>query len=113
MKTPETIQFEYDGKSYTLGFNRKVCKQMERQGFSPARVTNAPVSTVIAFFHWSFVMHHKQSVSMEKAEEIYNHLENKDDLLDALIDLYNVPVNSLFEDPDDDAKKISWKRVEE
>lgn len=112
MKEPQTLDFDYNGKSYSIGFNRKVCKQMERQRFNPANVTNAPVSTIIEFFRWSFVMNHRQKVDLSMAEEIYNHMTEKDLLIDTLIDMYNACVNTLFEEPDDnDEKKITWKKV--
>lgn len=103
------ISFEHKGTQYTLEFNRDTVKQMERVGFSLDGAASQPVTALLTLFKGAFILHHSR-VSQTVIEEIWEDLGNKDSLFEALIALYNEPVEDLMKEPED-GKKIEWKVV--
>lgn len=83
----KTINIDYKGKEYTLEFNRNSVKALERSGFNVSEFTTKPVSTIEALFHGALKMHHP-AISRDKAMEIYNTLNHKDELVGKVIELY-------------------------
>lgn len=101
------IVFEHKGTNYTLEFNRDTVRQLERNGFSVNDIASQPVNSVLILFRSSFLAHHPR-LSQSVIDEIWDSLGNKDGLFEALIELYNEPVEALLSEPDD-GKKITWK----
>lgn len=105
------IQIEYKDEVYTLGFSRRTIQQMEKQGFVLEEVMSKPATLVPMFFKGAFLMHHPR-IREEVVNEIFKNLPNKDDLLVALIEEYQAPLNAMFDEPDEtDEKKGSWKKI--
>lgn len=103
------IKITYEGMEYRLGFSRATVRSMERNGFNLDKVQDAPVTMIPLLFSGSFLLHHKR-VKEEKINEIFNHIENKDDLVSTLAELYIEAVSTLMEDPDEgDSKKATWE----
>ncbi|MBR1904842.1 MAG: DUF5055 domain-containing protein [Clostridiales bacterium] len=103
------ISFENKGTQYTLEFTRDSVKQMERVGFSVSMAENMPVTAMQTLFKGAFIAHHPR-ISQATIDEIWDNLGNKDGLFDALLDLYNEPVEALMKEPEE-GKKIEWKVV--
>ena len=55
-------------------------------------------------------MHHK-NIKQEQTDRIWSGIENKEDLIKALIELYNAPINSYMEEPGESTKKATWTQV--
>lgn len=103
------ITFTYEDVNYTLEFTRATVRKMERDGFVTDDVSKFPMTMLPRFFAGAFQAHHRWT-KPETIEEIFQHFENKEDLFNKLIDMYNEPLNTLVEEPEaDDAKKVSWK----
>lgn len=81
---------------------------MERQGFNVNDISEKPMTTLPALFAGAFLAHHKW-VKKDVIDEIYNRLENKQDLLQKLTEMYNEPIEALFEEPKESEGNVSWE----
>ena len=104
------ITFEYEDRKYTLEFNRASIQTMERQGFIASEITDKPMTTLPALFAGAVIMHHRNVANNRKfIEEIYDRFENKTDLIAKLSEMYQEPIMTLVEDPDEgDTGNIKW-----
>lgn len=103
------ISFQHKGTDYTLEFTRDSIKQMERVGFSLDTAASQPVTALETLFKYAFVAHHPR-ISQTVLKEIWDGMDDKNGLFEALIDLYNEPLEAMFEEPEE-GKKIEWKVV--
>lgn len=87
-----------DGREYVLTFTREVVRRMEAQGFDVSHVEAMPVTTIEDLIVGSFEAR-QPSMSRAARLQVWDSLEDKRDLFDALVQLYMVPVNSLVADP--------------
>ncbi len=102
------IQFDFEGKHYTLEFNRKTASYLQSTGFQPLDVFEKSASAVPLFFHTAFGVHHK-GIKRKFTNKIWEKIVDKTEFLEALLELYSNPLNVLFEDPDEnDEGKIIW-----
>lgn len=101
------IIFTYDGKDYTLEYTRRTIKQMEDEGFVARNIDDKPMTLLPALFAGAFKAHH-QFVKQDVIDEIYAHMPNKDKLIEKLAEMYNEPIISLMEEPEDTAKNVDW-----
>lgn len=81
---------------------------MERQGFNVNDISEKPMTTLPALFAGAFLAHHKW-VKKDVIDEIYNRMENKQDLLQKLTEMYNEPIEALFEEPKESEGNVSWE----
>ena len=102
------ITFEFEGKNYTLEFTRKSIETMERQGFNVNDISEKPMTTLPALFAGAFLAHHKW-VKKDVIDEIYDSLPNKQDLISKLAEMYNEPIEALFEEPKESEGNVSWE----
>lgn len=110
----KSLSITYNGKEYNLAFTRDTIRQMEQKGFQVANLERFPATTIPQFFEGAFLLHHKRE-KKETVQAIFNHLEDKEGLLEALTDLYLSSMQSLMtsEDVDgDESKKATWKVAE-
>ena len=70
-----------EGTKYTLEFNARVVKSMERRGFKID--TDYPYSMIDDLFLGAFQMHHK-GMTPDRAKKIWGDQTKKDDLLGVL-----------------------------
>ena len=101
------IIFTYEGKDYTLEYTRRTIKQMEDEGFVARNIDDRPMTLLPALFAGAFKAH-LRFVKQDVIEEIYSHLPNKDKLIEKLAEMYNEPIQSLMEEPEDAAKNVDW-----
>lgn len=107
-----TINDPVSGETYTLEYTRKTVETMEKNGFVIADVERKPMTMLPALFAGAFLAHHRY-VKRDVINRIYTHLNRKDDLIAALIDMYNEPLLTLLDDPEQDTEgnpnwKIGW-----
>ena len=98
------------GNSYTLEFNARVVKNMERRGFKID--TDYPNTMIDELFLGAFQMHHKGMLP-ERVKEIWKYQKHKDDLLGVLTKLYMKPLEDLMAEPDseDNDDTPTWETV--
>ena len=98
------------GNKYTLEFNARVVKNMERRGFKID--TDFPHSMIEDLFLGAFQMHHK-GMMPEKVKEIWKEQTKKDELLGILTKLYMKPLEDLMAEPEgaDEDETPTWETV--
>lgn len=107
------IRFEYEGKNYVIGFNRKTVKQMEREGFNLDEFETKPVTSISDLFAGAFKMNHRFE-KREVIEKIHASFDNKEKLTEKLMQMYSDTVKSLMADDENEDKEnlISWSMDE-
>lgn len=93
------LTFSYNDKEYTLEYTRNTVRQMEEQGFVARDIETKPMTILPALFAGAFLAHHR----FEKKtviDEIYSKLKDKPSLIERLAEMYNEPVSSLLDEPD-------------
>lgn len=106
-----TINFTYDGKEYTLGFNRRTAEALSDSGFTLDKYADDVVGYRGRLFEGSFAMNHR-TTNHATVTEIWKHLPHKTDIMEALVNMYVETVNTIWAEPDeDDAKKVEWEVV--
>lgn len=95
-----------EGRKYTLEFNSRVVKRMERNGFKID--TDAPNSMIEELFKGAFQMHHK-GMMPERIMEIWKEQNRKDDLLSALTKIYMKPLEDLMDEPEGENEDPTWE----
>ena len=99
-----------EGIKYTLEFNARVIKNMERRGFQLN--TDFPYTMIDDLFLGAFQMHHK-GITPEKATAIWAQQTKKDDLLGVLTKLYMKPLEELMAEPEAEGENENptWETV--
>ena len=98
-----------DGNKYTLEFNARVVKTMERRGFKID--TDSPNTMIDDLFLGAFQMHHK-NIMPERVRNIWMQQSHKDELLGALTKLYMLPLEELMAEPEGaDDENPTWETV--
>jgi hypothetical protein len=106
-----TINDPTTGVTYTLEYTRKSVEMMEKSGFVAEEVERKPMTMLPALFAGAFLAHHR-FVKRDVIDNIYTRLPHKDELISALVEMYNEPLLSLLDDPEpqeDNEGNLSWK----
>ena len=106
----KVIISDKEGTKYTLEFNARVIKNMERRGFQLN--TDYPHTMIEDLFLGAFQMHHK-GMTPERAKDIWKQQTKKDELLGILTKLYMKPLEDLMAEPDGDEENETptWETV--
>ena len=103
------INLTYDGKEYTLEFNRQSVKTMEAQGFVLDEISTKPMSMIPMMFYGAFYKNHR-GVKRAVVDEMYEAIGGKSELLQVLIEMYAETLATLTDDTED-AGNVSWAVV--
>ena len=105
-----TIHDPTSGVTYTLEYTRKTVEIMERQGFVADDVVKKPMTLLPTLFAGAFLAHHR-FVKRDVIDNLYARLTHKDELISHLVEMYNDPLVTLLEDPEqeDGEGNLSWK----
>lgn len=99
--------FTYEGKEYTLEFTRRTVAEMEKKGFIASDITDKPMTTLPALFAGAFLAHHR-FVMRDVIDNIYSKLTKKEDLIGKLAEMYNEPILTLVEEPEEAEGNLDW-----
>lgn len=99
--------FNFEGKEYTLEFTRRTVSEMEKKGFIASEIMDKPMTSLPALFAGAFLAHHR-FVKQETIDMIFSKLTNKEDLISKLAEMYNEPIMSLVEEPEEDKGNVNW-----
>ena len=99
--------FTYEDKEYTLEYTRRTVAEMEKKGFIASDITDKPMTTLPALFAGAFLAHHR-FVKEDVINTIYNKLTKKEELINALAEMYNEPIMALVEEPEEDMGNLTW-----
>jgi hypothetical protein len=101
------LNFEYNGKEYTLEFTRESVKQMEREGFVANDVITKPMITLPKLFAGAFKANHRFDIKQKEIEQIFSQFKNKTALFEKLAEMYSEPMETLMDDTDE-GNAIAW-----
>lgn len=101
------LRFTYDGTDYTLEFTRRTVAEMEKKGFIASDITDKPMTTLPALFAGAFLAHHR-FVKGDVIDNIYSKLTKKEDLIGKLAEMYNEPILTLVEEPEEAEGNLDW-----
>lgn len=104
------IEFTVDDTDYTLEYSRRTQTTMERNGFRLDEIGDKPQTMIPMLFRGAFMMHHPR-IKEEEVNHIYKLLGDKSGLVEALIECYGDVTATLFDEPEDDAKKVEWRKA--
>ena len=82
----KTIAINYEGKQYKLEYTREAVKQFENMGYSLNDLSQRVYTVRIPLVFCGLKANHP-TMSVKKAEEIYNSLNNREKFMEALIDM--------------------------
>ena len=102
------INFEYNGKEYTLEYTRESVKQMEREGFVVSDIIDKPMLTLPKLFAGAFKAHHKFDAKQKQIDEIFELFKNKQALAEKLAEMYAEPMETLMDDDNNAGNAIAW-----
>ena len=106
-----TINGPTTGVTYTLEYTRKTVEMMEKSGFVADDVQRKPMTMLPALFAGAFLAHHR-FVKRDVIDSIYARMNHKDELISALVEMYNEPLLSLLDEPEQtegEAGNLNWK----
>ena len=101
------LSFNHKGTQYCLEYTRKSVETMERNGFVATDIKEKPMTTLPALFAGAFLAHHR-FVKQEVIDEIFSKMTNKSELIGKLAEMYNEPIMSLIDEPEDNAGNVNW-----
>ena len=101
------IIFTYEGKDYTLEYTRRTVQQMEAEGFVGEDVEKRPMTLLPALFAGAFKAHHR-FVKQEVIDKIFAAMTDKETLIGKLSEMYNEPIMSLLDEPDEKTGNVEW-----
>lgn len=101
------LNFTYKSKEYTLEFTRRTVTEMEKRGFIAAEVETKPMTTLPALFKGAFLAHHRFEKE-STIDEIFASMTHKGELIGKLAEMYNEPISSLIEEPEESEGNLSW-----
>lgn len=105
-----TINDPTTGVTYTLEYTRKTVEMMEKSGFVADDMERKPMTMLPALFAGAFLAHHR-FVKRDVIDNIYSRMNHKDELIAALAEMYNEPLLSLLDEPEQEGNEgnLSWK----
>ena len=92
----KTLNFTVDGKTYNLTFTRATVIATERMGFNVGEVVTKPITSLTYLWRGAFLANH-DTLTIAEVDELLTKVQTKG-LLDALINLYKAPIESLFDE---------------
>ena len=101
------IKFTYKDQNYILEYTRKTIKIMESNGFNINEIDTKPMVTIPTLFKGAFLSKHR-FVKDELIDEIYKQMQHKDELVEALMDMYADAIQSLFDEPEEG--NLEWTK---
>ena len=105
------INLTYDKKEYVLEYNRQSVKTMENQGFVLEELTKKPANMIPLLFSGAFIKNHsgKGGVSRKVVDEIFDSLDDKPALMEALMEMYAETLGTLTDSNGEG--NVTWARV--
>lgn len=104
----KTMTIKYKDREYTLEYTRKSIEIMEKRGFIISDIEDKPVTTFPMLFAGAFLAHHK-FVKPDVIDEIFSKIKDKEKLLGKLAEMYNEPILSMMDEPEEDEGNLDWE----
>lgn len=106
------INLTYGKTEYVLEYNRQSVKTMENQGFILEELTKKPANMIPLLFAGAFIKNHsgKNGVKRKVIDEIFDNIDNRTELMEALMEMYAETLGSLTEGNGGEGN-VSWAMV--
>ena len=104
------IKITFEGTEYTLEYTRRTVREMENEGFNPNLVGDKPMTMIPMLVAGAFKKNHRYTKA-EVIDRIYEAISNKGGFVQALVELYNEPLNALIDDPEEGQGNASWETI--
>ena len=104
------IAITYEEKTYELEFNRNAVRMLEGQGFNIDALTAQPVTMIPLLFYGAFAKNHT-GIKRNLVDKIYESLQNKSGLIQALAEMYAETVNTLLDSGSETEGNAVWEVV--
>lgn len=101
------LSFTHKGVDYCLEYTRKSVEMMEKSGFVASDIQSKPMTTLPALFAGAFLAHHR-FVKQNVIDEIFSKMTNKGELIGKLAEMYNEPIMTLIDEPDEVEGNLDW-----
>ena len=101
------LKFTYQDKEYCLEYTRRSVEQMEKAGFVVGDITTKPMTVLPALFEGAFLAHHR-FVKKDIIDKIFAKLTNKTELIGKLAEMYNEPIMTLIDEPEEAEGNLDW-----
>jgi hypothetical protein len=101
------LKFTYQDKEYCLEYTRKSVTTMEKNGFTASDIQDKPMTTLPALFAGAFLANHR-FVKQDVIDEIFSKMTNKSELIGKLAEMYNEPIITLIDEPNEDEGNVDW-----
>lgn len=102
------ITFNYNGEEYTLRYTKRTIVALENEGLNVLEFGSIEPNYTIMYkvFSGSFKANHPR-ISVDLIEEIFDRLDNKDELWNNLLTMINEQIENLTDAPEE-GKNLSW-----
>ena len=104
----KTINISYGGANYTLEFTRRTVAKLEENGFNLNQLGEKPATMLPQLFEGAFLAHHRMTKN-DIVWEIFSNIKDKEALMQKLAEMYVEPIETLFEEPEDNEKNAVWE----
>lgn len=105
----ERIQFDHEGTTYVLEFDRATIREAERTfDVSFADIRGMKLSVLPDLFHAALLKHHPR-ISQANVDQLYALISDKAGLMRELTTMYIEGINSLMDEPEE-GNALIWKR---
>ena len=101
------LKFTYQDKEYCLEYTRKSVETMEKNGFRASDIEDKPMLTLPALFAGAFLANHRY-VKQAVVDEIFSKMTNKSELIGKLAEMYNEPIMTLIDEPEETEGNVDW-----
>lgn len=101
------IQFEHDGKEYTLEYTLRTAGNANADGFVLDELGDKPALMIPKLVFWAFNRNHR-SVTRKQAEDIYDSINQKGAFITALAEMYAEAVNALVDGDSEEEGNANW-----
>ena len=109
MAEAKHITLSYEGKDYTLEFDRRTVGVLERRGFDINSIDSKPMTLLPMLFWGAFQKHHR-SVQQDTTDKILKTLKKRDELFAKLTEMYLEPITTLVNDDEEDSEgNAGWE----
>lgn len=101
------LRFTYEDKEYCLEYTRKSVEYMEKNGFVASHINDKPMTVLPALFEGAFYANHR-FVKKDVIDAIFKKMTNKTELIGKLAEMYNEPIMTLIDEPEENEGNVSW-----
>lgn len=107
MAGAKQITFTYENKTYTLEYDRRTVKLMERRGFNLDELGAKPLTLLPQLFWGAFQKHHR-NVPQDTTDKMLDSFKDREALYGRLTEMYTEPILTLMDDEESEGN-VEWE----